>query len=235
MIDLDNGTLGAYFQCFRNKTATENVLINFRQWYPDSPILLVSDNGDDFSDLAYKYTCHYSHRNINMGLNNLGIDEALEFCKRLSSCLFLIKTDNLLILEDDVLVKNKLYGKYNDTMIGPYFGNEFNPITREILKRYRGIDNPPQYFGGSGGSVINWSEVASRIEDEYNDLCLFLRYIYGYPKEIGQQRCIDYLLSTIVAFLGGTYGKLDCLDEIIRNPHCINNPKISVIHQYKKW
>ena len=132
-------------------------------------------------------------------------------------------------------IKNKLYGKYKDDMVGPYFGNEFNPLTRKILQQYRGIDNPPQYFGGSGGTVINWSKMSERLSNEFNDIRLFLKYIYNYHEAINQQKCIDYLLSTIIAFLDGTYGKLDCLDEIIRNPNCINDPSISVIHQYKCW
>lgn len=235
MIDLNHGPLGAYFQCFKNKHATEQVLIHFRKYYPDSPIFLVSDDGDNFLEIARRYGCNYFHAWEGMGLNHIETPQALIFLDRLLMCAQTIKSHNLLILEDDVLIKSRLYGNYPYDFVGPFYGNEFNPLTRKILERYRGIENPPHYFGGSGGTVVDWLNISDRIIAEYEDLKLFLKYLYNYNKEIDQQKCIDYLLSTIIAFLGGTYGKLDCLGEIIRQPNCINDPHIAIIHQFKLW
>ena len=47
-------TLGAYYQAYDNLKATEFVLKNFRNVFPDSPVYLISDGGKDLSELAEK-------------------------------------------------------------------------------------------------------------------------------------------------------------------------------------
>ena len=48
---------GVYYAVYKNKKATNVVLTNFRKHFPDNPIVLISDGGDDFSDLAEKFNC----------------------------------------------------------------------------------------------------------------------------------------------------------------------------------
>ena len=167
-----------------------------------------------------------------MGINNLDIIKAKYFLNRVLLCANLIKSDSLLILEDDVLVKNKLYGNIKENMAGPYFGNEFNPLTIDSFNKYK-LLNYSRYYGGSGGTIFNWKSMAPLVISRYNEIIEFIEY--SFTLEVDQQKCIDYIWSLINAFLGFNYQKLDCLDEILRNPNCINNPKISIIHQYKQW
>jgi len=47
-------TFTAYHQCYKNKKATEFAIQKFRQYNPDAPYYLISDNGEDFSDIAEK-------------------------------------------------------------------------------------------------------------------------------------------------------------------------------------
>ena len=43
---------GVYYAVYKNKKATDVVLTNFRKHFPDNPIVLISDGGDDFSALG---------------------------------------------------------------------------------------------------------------------------------------------------------------------------------------
>ena len=44
--------IGAYFQAYKNAKATEFVIKSFREHHPESPITVVSDAGNDFSNIC---------------------------------------------------------------------------------------------------------------------------------------------------------------------------------------
>ena len=48
-------SLGAVFMAYKNVNATDFVIENFRKYFPESPIYLFSDGGDDLSSLTQKY------------------------------------------------------------------------------------------------------------------------------------------------------------------------------------
>ena len=45
---------GVFYQVYDNKKAARFVLENFREHFPENPVVLISDGGEDFSDLAAK-------------------------------------------------------------------------------------------------------------------------------------------------------------------------------------
>ena len=72
---------GAYFQCYKNPYATYKCLESFRKFYPESTIVLLSDNGYNYSEMAKKFNCIYIHEMTNLPFihNNLQ-DESYIIC-----------------------------------------------------------------------------------------------------------------------------------------------------------
>ena len=57
---------GAYLQCYKNPYATYKCLESFRTFYPDNTIVLLSDNGYDYTKMAEYFKCIYIHSNENI-------------------------------------------------------------------------------------------------------------------------------------------------------------------------
>lgn len=50
---------GVHFQCYKNNNAVNYCLQQFRMYYPNNPVRLISDNGDDFDNIVEKYKLYY--------------------------------------------------------------------------------------------------------------------------------------------------------------------------------
>ena len=50
-----NPQFGVFYQVYDNKKAARFVLENFREHFPENPVILISDGGEDFSDVASEY------------------------------------------------------------------------------------------------------------------------------------------------------------------------------------
>ena len=53
--------IGAYLQCYKNPYATFKCLESFRTHYPHGTIVLLSDNGYDYTNMARHFDCIYIH------------------------------------------------------------------------------------------------------------------------------------------------------------------------------
>jgi len=159
-------SIGFYYNCFKNKFATEQILIQTRKIYPENPIFLMSDNGDDFSDLANKYNCKYYYSEINiLGgriINNKKVhcftNEtcAKEFLKIISLAINYCNTEYIILLEDDVFIHNKLSylpihsgGNPNKNY---YKHQMINDDDTPLFKKYPNMKY--NYWNLGGGSII---------------------------------------------------------------------------------
>lgn len=103
--------LGFMFQVFNNPASTIAVLKSVRKFYPDNLIIVISDNGYNFTDICRQYHCEYIHSTTATGayfINGLAsmksyVDRQLYVCSILqaSGC------DYVLRLEDDVFCLKK--------------------------------------------------------------------------------------------------------------------------------
>ena len=59
----------AYIQVFNKTDRLEKCLSSFRDFYPDSSIILFSDGGEDLTNVADSFSCRYFHSEVNTGLN----------------------------------------------------------------------------------------------------------------------------------------------------------------------
>lgn len=125
-----NISFGVHYQCYKNNRATFEVLLNFRIYYPDIPIVLISDNGNDFSDMAEYFNCTYIYSDKQSGngitnvlkhdnKTNLWLDRIKQTCEVLNDCEY------VLYMEDDVLTRDVITKNPNADIAGPSNPDDF--------------------------------------------------------------------------------------------------------------
>jgi hypothetical protein len=111
-------TVGFYYNCYKNRYATENILKQLRTIYPDEPIYLLSDHGDDFSDLAKTFNCYYKYSPIQIlggrvinGVRHMCFTNELcakAYINEITAAINYCKTDYIVLMEDDVFIHGKI-------------------------------------------------------------------------------------------------------------------------------
>jgi len=149
--------LGAYLQIYKNNGRPEFVLEQFRKHYPDSPIYLVSDNGDNFLEISKKYNCRYEHSTINTGVRSGGfvLEEMREWLRRMKRCFEYCDTEFVIYLEDDVYVRNKISINKSQKIAGLYK----NQISTSMINYFKNLYNNSQFnidkYGACGGTIYH--------------------------------------------------------------------------------
>jgi len=229
---MSSPAFGAYLQCYKNPLATYICLQSFRKHYPTSTIVLLSDNGYDYSEMAKHFQCIYLHETETVLLtcrdkeikSGLYKDNTHRLIDRLSLCFELCPEDYVMWLEDDVHIHGPVDSDFAYDMNG-WCPNTFQPFTIKALAgTYTFLDTTKPYrFTGQGGSIfhkkrflqyINNREIVDDVLDKWNHYC-------GY--ELGQD-----LFFSLLATLGkGTIGPYSGHGEF----HSCSN--MTVRHQYK--
>jgi hypothetical protein len=228
-----NINLAAYYACFNNKEATEFVLSNFRKHFDNSVVCLISDGGADFSDLANKYnTTYYWMNNIfSSGPKNFyNSHRLIEWWNRQKLVCDISKADYVMILEDDVYIKNKIEFT-NDFAIkgvGIHNNNIFTQQIIEDIKRIGNVDS--NYYGMCGGSVYN-ADIFKKI---YNDVILDIIKNHELlmqlsPSKYYQLGAVDANITYHFNKRGYNYSEAEWLTE---EPNLKERP---VIHGWKKF
>lgn len=151
--------IGAYFQCFNQKKATFETLKSFRKYYPDAPVYLLSDKGEDFSEIARHFNCDYEYSEENIAYwpckNIIGwLARINKVCEKFSDC------DWILLLEDDVRVRDKISKMPRGHLVGQGGGDNLKGGKQISLKakeyiwdRYPGLEI--NGISGCGGSIFH--------------------------------------------------------------------------------
>ena len=242
--------IGAFFQTYKNTKATEFVLENFRKHHPNSPITLISDAGNNFTDLSNKYNCNYIHSFVNLGRqgtqnikinSEYPIDPRLGFNKEetfiwinrfYESCKFSIKNncDYIIMLEDDVYITNPITnlpsggfscGENNDNFI--------NPNLIEYLQKKYDANFDVKYYSCCGGAIFN----ARIFVEKYYFILNFL------DSEFDVLQKLDSRMGWLDFYMHIIYYMLGCKFEV--NSQFVETwmdvdwrlPKYSIVHQYK--
>lgn len=158
--------IDAYIQAHKISNRLEECLAAFRMFYPDSSILLVSDNGDDLSGIATKFRCEYIYSTTRTGMEPQGFtkEQNLEWFGRLTKAAKLGNNPYLIYLEDDVLVR----GHVNIDRNTHISGVEINPIDHRIIRHMEQKHNVTfntNLYGASGGAIYK-KETMLEIHDD---------------------------------------------------------------------
>jgi hypothetical protein len=226
---------GAFFQCYKNSYATYKCLESFRRHYPDNTIVLLSDNGNNYSKMAEYFNCIYIHSYENVSLRNTDlndnkyIDNVHKIIERFKKAFLLIKEDYIMWLEDDVSIN----GKISDTFkydINGFCPNMYNEkMINELSKTYDCIKIGQIYrWCGQGGSIFNKSNILKYFEnkDIINDVLIHWKK-YNLPEDICHDFFISLLVNTNCGTIGTYKGHQDRYKRLYSN--------IPVQHQYKVW
>jgi hypothetical protein len=229
--------LAVYHQCFNNKKATEFAIKNFKQYNPDIDYYLVSDGGEDFSEIAKKYFCNYIFEKNNIGMNYYTVDQAHQIMNRLKTCAINSSSEYLLLMEDDVLCRKKFNLHTTIDLAGVY--SPGNVIPNEVLdylsKKYNVFPNI-NWYNACGGTILNTEILLNKfdliekfINEDHDYIVKNLsgeKYNFGYGS-------MDQLLVLIYFVCGKKVTVNEHLTEYWRNPNWMNSDH-ALVHQYKE-
>lgn len=224
---------GVYYAVYNNKKATEFVLYNFRKHFPNQKICLISDGGDDFTDIAYKYNTEYFYLDniFSSGpINCYNADRTIKWWQRQKLVCDTTKADYVMILEDDVYITRgfDLGSHFCLKGIAKHETNQFTYQMIQDIYSCSGIIN--DYYGMCGGSIYN-AKIFNIIYDDVildiqtNHDRLLNNNFYSYHKMAAVDANITYHFNK----RGYPYSKAEWITEDIKNPE--NKP---VIHTWKE-
>jgi len=145
--------LGFFFSCFTENKAVENSLSELRKHYPDSPIYLVSDGGSDFTYLKDQYdnlevsleedtmsdTFKVTDKNWREPIHQEVIKKATyAVLNRLEKAIEYCKTDYILMMDPDALVRGKLNIPDGVKLLGSRINKGFPEGIKDVLSRIEG-------------------------------------------------------------------------------------------------
>jgi hypothetical protein len=227
--------LGAYFQCYKEPRATYESLKAFRASYPSATVVLLSDNGLDYTEMAKEFDCKYIHSTENLPVT-MAVSRSLDYVKlmhRISDALMHIPEPYVLLLEDDV----KVFRPYTEPFLGTINGNTINyiysPTVFDLIpwSKFKGRSK----YTGHGGSVYDRQALvdALRHTDEIrwiiNNWSTTLKLC---PHAID----IDIFLSILILSLGGSIHPLEQHKDMLTNGIGRNGADgVSVVHQWKEF
>ena len=220
----------AYYACYNNTKATEFVLSNFRKHYPNEIVVLISDGGIDFSKIAKKYNTEYFYMNniFASGPKNLyDSKRMIEWWNRQKLVCDISKSDYVIILEDDVYVKNKIQSKEDFALKGIHKNNQtFNNVFCSAIVKETGID----YYGMCGGSMYNVKIFREIYTDVIKDIMSnHDKKILSNPSQYYQLGAVDANMTYHYTKRGYSYMDAEWLTE---NPH---DESKSIIHAWKQY
>lgn len=214
-------TIGIHYQTFKNRIAVTQVIESFRQYYPDAPMRMVSDGGEDFTDLAEKYNCIFDYENENIypkaifvgnisPNHTLPIWDASEICygakvwlRRLYDTCKKLNTDWIILFEDDVATIKDSIMEFPKTDAASADCASYSPALKQYLENNPNVKKEYCWdgYGLVGGSIINRKFMIDAYEKNINNIDFKSLAILDY-RISGWS---DILLNIFVSVCGGTY------------------------------
>lgn len=178
-IHYNNSNIGAYYQLYKRRLSAYTAVEQFRHYYPDSPIYICSDGGDDFKSLADKFNCSYNHFSFNCGSwrNRHAHTNQYKWLMRLydAATSTLKDVEWIVLLEEDVETLNSILYMPKFNLSGPRNGPEWNSSLRGLFESKHGdldkYNDLGKKYTGCGGSIINRKVFVECFEKtSYNDI-----------------------------------------------------------------
>jgi hypothetical protein len=233
-------------------------LSSFRHFYPTEEILIVSNNGYDYTEMAKYFNAKYYFENENlfnrMQLRKQDFDEAGIIYNQdtLTEKFKTVWLDNLIIkfeymcnmlsgdyiiyLEDDVKINGQIttYFQYDLNGFCPNKIGSWKQLEmlNTLSVKYKNLNLNYMRFSGHGGSIYKRDFLKKTIENK--ELIEDMREnFYKYHIEHGlilSDVCQDYFISFILFLNGGTIGPLNGHGD-----DYYDNSRLTIQHQYKKY
>jgi hypothetical protein len=239
-------TISAFYQCYKQPKAFLHALTAFRQHYPDSTIVLISDGGGyDYTQAAAYFHCRYSQLPLRTGeLANSTIfsrrEDFLDWLERFVVAAKQMTEDYIMLLEDDVTVCKPIHSP----LLFDINGANTKEFLGKKMERYlqsRGVKanarNGRIFYGGCGGALFRRTFIIEHFADrqKVSDMLTACE-----PYREGRHLTFystDYWISVLTYCVGGTIGNYQGFSEqwqwnVWIRRHILNN--IEVLHQDKR-
>lgn len=224
-----NKTLGAFYQAYKNKNAVNFVLSNFKTHFPNSPVTLISDGGEDFTEISKIYNTSF-HMMDNLYIRQIPYNSIRikEWWRRHKLTCEECNTDYILILEDDVFITKHFFIHENFYLRGV---DKINPLSQKMcedIKKFGNVSDNIFYYGMCGGGIYHretflnlYDDIIADIEANHDNLIQDPQY---------------FLLGVVDANIvyhfnkrGFHYEGSPWICEVKRQSNCLNYP---IIHQW---
>lgn len=154
---MDN-SFSVFIQVYNQKRAIFEVMKSFRTWYPDIPVSMVSDAGEDFSEIADAFGATYVHSDMRTVVgtpkrtgNMMTLDGVYEWFRRVYRHCLSVDTEWIIFLYGSTRTLREIRS-FPETAVAGARMNPFSPSLDDYLKRNLG---DRQYgYGTSGGGIV---------------------------------------------------------------------------------
>ena len=226
---------GVFYQVYNNERAVRFVLDNFRNHFPNNPVVLISDGGDNFSNVADEYNCKFFMRENIFGdsVNNYpkfpyNAYRTIEWWKRQKLTCEETGQDYVMIMEDDVLVKDTFTLDSTFQLKGVRVGNRFTGRMSHDVRDLTGDE--ASLYGMCGGSIYNAKTFLSIYDDVINDIRNNMdRMMEEDPDSYNMLGAVDANITYHFAKRGYKYEVAPWLGEVREGRF-----DLPVIHQWKE-
>lgn len=182
---MNKSVLSFYMWAYDNTENVDYVLSVMRDHYPDSDLVISSDNGSDFTEISGKYKAvHYIHGDVSHGYPEskerygwtasqagLWLERLYEACKH-------ITTEYVMLMEEDILVKERFkFPAFGIVMI-PNIKNHISQCGMDWVKR-RGGNTTYPYYSAGGGTIINRKKFIQSYENHIDSLMVEYEILYS--------------------------------------------------------
>jgi len=200
----------------------------FRNHYEQEEVTLVSDGGDNFSDLATYFNINYHYSSYNCKYGQLGLIGSNEYLRRIYEHCVRANSDYVVILEEDVLTRRRINQFPSTEAAGPRL-NVFSEALIQYLKNINHNDKDYGY-GMCGGSIFDRKIYVECYEKRDFDL----RVLGKLDQRIIMNK--DALLAIIFLVNGFSYsiwGEVSETKNPIKSRRIIRDSAFD--HKYKDW
>lgn len=178
-------TLGFVLFGSNQLNCADHCLMHLRKHYPDEYVLIVSDHGADYSQLAKQYNTDYFFTNRKLGYPKQPYgyrkEQVLDFLERFYIACIRTNTSHLMNLEEDNVIMKRLeisdgievagWKPCNDD--GTPFPNGFPAEFEGLLTVLSGVKPNVPGYGAGGGTVLkvetfvrNYHKIRSFIDEK---------------------------------------------------------------------
>ncbi len=200
--------IGGYYQCYRQPHAFMNTCESFRRVYPTSSLVIVSDNGDNFSNAATYFNALSYKTNEKRGGNGVtthikSFDSIISFVLNFLQGAKQITETYFALLEDDVAIIRAL--QIPSSVCTDIIGN--NGIEAQYKGAlYNYFNGKKTYYGGCGGSLFRTSFWANLDIDKVKE-----------QLSIYQNMCDSFHSDMVLSFICySNGGSICCGQEIFK-------------------
>lgn len=218
-----------HYQTWKNKLAVDKTLTEFRKYFPNNHVRLVSDNGAEYDDFVEKFQINYEFKTSNVfpGGKFAEIHQCYEWLDRVNTTCELFDTEWIVIFEDDVLTKsNKIHFPYSDS--AGFTINPWNPELTRKLKEKNNF-NLSWGYGMCGGSIFRRTVFL----DSYKKINKFpLEELSKLDNRIIGWS--DTLINCFLQYFGYTYSIWECMDDMSYPNYKVKEDSVFV-HGFKEF